>query len=139
MFFILISFFWHMVWKYFLLFSGLPLHVIYGFLFPLLHKSFLFAVALFAYFVLDAFAFRVKSKQLLPRPMSNSLTSMFSSKSCSDLMFKSLISFDLIFVCSVSCCSVSKLCPALCDLMDCSTLGFPVLLYLLEIAQIPIH
>ena len=33
------------------------------------------------------------------------------------------------------CCSVTKLCPTLCDLMDCSLLGFPVLHYLLEFAQ----
>ena len=28
---------------------------------------------------------------------------------------------------SFSCCSVTKLCPTLCDPMDCSTPGFPVL------------
>ena len=33
------------------------------------------------------------------------------------------------------CCSVAKSCPTLCDLMDCSTPGFPVLHYLLEFAQ----
>ena len=33
------------------------------------------------------------------------------------------------------CCSVAKLCPILCDPMDCSTPGFPVLHYLLEFAQ----
>ena len=34
-----------------------------------------------------------------------------------------------------SCCSVAKLCPTLCTLMDCSMPGFPVLHYLLEFAQ----
>ena len=34
-----------------------------------------------------------------------------------------------------SCCSVAKSCPILCDPMDCSTPGFPVLHYLLEFAQ----
>ena len=33
------------------------------------------------------------------------------------------------------CCSVSQLCLALCDPMDCSTPGFPVLHYLPEFAQ----
>ena len=33
------------------------------------------------------------------------------------------------------CCSVAKLCPVLCDPMDYSTPGFPVLHYLLEFAQ----
>ena len=32
-------------------------------------------------------------------------------------------------------CSVAKPCPILCDLMDCSMLGFPILQYLLEFAQ----
>ena len=35
--------------------------------------------------------------------------------------------------------SAAKLCPALCDPMDCSTLGFPALHYLLEFAQIHVH
>ena len=37
------------------------------------------------------------------------------------------------------CCSVAKLCPTLCDPMDCSTPGFPVLHCLLEFAQIQVH
>ena len=37
------------------------------------------------------------------------------------------------------CCSVTKLCPTLCDPMDCSTPGFPVLHYLPEFAQTHIH
>ena len=36
-------------------------------------------------------------------------------------------------------CSVAKSCPTLCDPMDCSTPGFPVLYYLLEFAQIHVH
>ena len=34
---------------------------------------------------------------------------------------------------------VSKLCPTLCDPMDYSMLGFPVLYYFLEFAQIHVH
>ena len=40
---------------------------------------------------------------------------------------------------SMCCCSVVKSCLTLCDPMDCSTPGSPVLLYLLEFAQIHIH
>ena len=37
------------------------------------------------------------------------------------------------------CSSVTQLCPALCDPMDCSTPGFPVLHQLLELAQTHVH
>ena len=37
------------------------------------------------------------------------------------------------------CSSVSKSCPTLCDAMDCSMPGFPVLHYLLEFAQTYVH
>ena len=36
-------------------------------------------------------------------------------------------------------CSVTQLCLTLCDLMNCSKLGFPVLHYLLEFAWIHVH
>ena len=36
-------------------------------------------------------------------------------------------------------CSVSKSCLILSNSMDCSTVGFPVLHYLLELAQIHVH
>ena len=36
-------------------------------------------------------------------------------------------------------CSVNKSCLTLCNLMDCSTPGFPVLHYLLEFAQTQVH
>ena len=34
------------------------------------------------------------------------------------------------------CCSVTKLCPTLCDPMNCNKPGFPVLHYLLELAEL---
>ena len=37
------------------------------------------------------------------------------------------------------CCWVSKSCPTLCNPMNCSTPGSPVLHYLLEFAQIHVH
>ena len=37
------------------------------------------------------------------------------------------------------CCSVAQLCPTLCDPMDCSTPGFPVLHHLLELTQTHVH
>ena len=39
------------------------------------------------------------------------------------------------FTTSVTCCSVAQSCLTLCDPMDCSTPGFPVLHHLLELAQ----
>ena len=36
-------------------------------------------------------------------------------------------------------CSVAKLCLTLCDSLDCSTLGFLLLHYLLEFAQTHVH
>ena len=35
----------------------------------------------------------------------------------------------------LSCCSVTQSCPTLCNPMDCSTPGFPVLHHLPELAQ----
>ena len=37
------------------------------------------------------------------------------------------------------CCWVAKLCPTLCNSMNCSTPGFPVLHYLQEFAQTHVH
>ena len=37
------------------------------------------------------------------------------------------------------CCSIPKLCPTLCDRMDCSRPGFLVLHHLLEFAQTHVH
>ena len=39
----------------------------------------------------------------------------------------------------IACCSVTKSCLTLCDPMDCSTPGFPVLQCLLELAQTHVH
>ena len=41
--------------------------------------------------------------------------------------------------CSPSCCSVAKWCLIFCHRMNCSTLGFPVLHYLPELAQNHVH
>ena len=48
-------------------------------------------------------------------------------------------SFPLWFVTEHCCCSGPKLCPALCDSVNHSTPGFPVLHYLLELAQTHVH
>ena len=40
---------------------------------------------------------------------------------------------------NISCCFIVKSCLTLCDLMDCSMPGFPVLHYLPEFAQIHMH
>ena len=38
-----------------------------------------------------------------------------------------------------SCCSLTQLCPTLCNPMDCSMPGFPVLHHLLGFAQTHVH
>ena len=40
---------------------------------------------------------------------------------------------------SLFCSSVTQLCPTLCDPLDCSTPGFPVLHHLPELAQTHVH
>ena len=40
---------------------------------------------------------------------------------------------------SICCCSAAQSCPTLCDPMDCSTPGFPILHHLPELAQIHVH
>ena len=53
---------------------------------------------------------------------------------------KSQVSSELVLLYQfVVCCSVTKLCPTLCDPIDCSTPGFPVLHYLPEFAQTHVH
>ena len=57
--------------------------------------------------------------------------------SCSDLReLSSPLSLHFLSCC---CCSVVELCPTLCDPMNCSTPGFPVLQYLPEFAQTHVH
>ena len=65
------------------------------------------------------------------------------------ISFQSLTPMEspLLWVCSLSpphwrlspvllvCCSIAKSCPALCNPMNCSTPGFPVLHYPLEFTQ----
>ena len=50
-------------------------------------------------------------------------------------MHKLPIWFRIFFLIRGCCCSVTDLYPPLCDPMDCSTPGFPVLHHLLELAQ----
>ena len=61
---------------------------------------------------------------------SEELTSPLSSQG----LFISFI-FLIIKIVDHSCCSVTQLCPTLCDPMDCSTSSFLVLHHLLELAQ----
>ena len=41
--------------------------------------------------------------------------------------------------CHICCCSVTQLCPTLCDPMDCTMLGFPIFHHLPELAQTHVH
>ena len=43
------------------------------------------------------------------------------------------------YLCVCCMCSVAKLCPALCNPMDCSMPGFPLLHYLPKFAQTHVH
>ena len=47
--------------------------------------------------------------------------------------------FFFCFHLEICCFTVTKSCLTLCDPMDCSTPGFPVLLYLSEFAQVHVH
>ena len=47
--------------------------------------------------------------------------------------------FVCFYRCSYCCCSVAKFCLTLCDPMDCSMPGFPILHCLLEFAQTHVH
>ena len=69
---------------------------------------------------------------------------------CKDTLKKNLLTLTwlsdwittltLIFsLYSYCCCLVAKVCLTLCDPMNCSTPGFPVLHYLLEFAQTYVH
>ena len=63
-------------------------------------------------------------------------TGLLSSEASVDRQHPDFQPLDL-FACVVGWCfcSVAKSCLTLCDPMDCSTPGFPVLEYLLEFAQ----
>ena len=50
-----------------------------------------------------------------------------------------LMSLEISIYLWQGCCSFTRLCPTLCDPMNCSTPGFSVLPYLLEFVQTPGH
>ena len=54
-------------------------------------------------------------------------------------LLSSLSASATLFLVAVGCCSVAQSCPNLCNPMDCSTSGFPVIHYLLELAQTHVH
>ena len=47
--------------------------------------------------------------------------------------------YSILFQCCCHCCSIDMLCPTLCNPMDYSMPGFPVLHYLPEFAQLHVH
>ena len=80
--------------------------------------------------------------------MNHNVSSYFLYTRPSSFMWFAIIFFYYMefwkFFCIVSfdhfcCCSVTQLLWPLCDPMDCSTPGFPVLHRLLELAQIHVH
>ena len=66
---------------------------------------------------------------MLPELASRLPATVPPGKSCFDLFFKNLS----------CCCLLIQLCPTLCDPMDCSMPGVPVLPCLPEFAQIHVH
>ena len=64
------------------------------------------------------------------------ITNFQTCKSAGNIYVLVLI---MVYIMVVVCCSVTHLCPTLCDLMDCSTPHFPVLHYLPEFAQTRVH
>ena len=62
------------------------------------------------------------------------------SLSFSDFIFyKSSLSYYSLAILDICCCSVTQSCPTLCDPMDCSTTGIPVLYHLPEVVQSHVH
>ena len=60
------------------------------------------------------------------------------------MKFQKIISFIAMdnqnkWVHKIHCCSVTQSCPTLCNAMDCSTPGFPVLYHLPELARARVH
>ena len=51
----------------------------------------------------------------------------------------SILSRWSVYPCANCCCSVTPLCPTLCDTMDCRMPGFPVLRYFPEFAETHVH
>ena len=47
--------------------------------------------------------------------------------------------WDAFFFLSCCCCPVAQSCPTFSDSMDCSTLGFPILHHLSELAETQVH
>ena len=64
----------------------------------------------------------------------NAKTGTIKDRSCMDLTEAQELHRK-----GLCCCSVAQSCPALCDTINCSTPGFPVLHYLLEFAQTHVH
>ena len=75
----------------------------------------------------------------LPQPSLQ--LSLNHSSDVTTLLFlckKSLLNIMDILL-SENCCSVAQMCPTLCDPMNCSTPGLPVIHYLPEFTQIHVH
>ena len=79
---------------------------------------------------------RCQLKSLSFLPLSSSSHEIFS---CLPSVLTLLLSVPGVHKCLVQFSSVAKSCTILCDPMDCSTPGFPVLHYLPELAQTHVH
>ena len=78
---------------------------------------------------------------LIGSPPKTLFLLVFFISSISFYFFRTSISLLVLSIirCYCCCCSVAKLCSTLCNPLDCSITGFPVLYYLPEFAQIHVH
>ena len=61
---------------------------------------------------------------------------MFRKKSKTRNMIRIFAKKMNTSTCCYCCCSIAQLCPTLCDTMDCSVPGFPILHYLPKFGQL---
>ena len=69
--------------------------------------------------------------------LGEAMTQKFPKSLKIGLLFISLLNYKIHYI--FCCCSLAKSCPTLCNPMDSSIPGFPVLCYLWEFAQIHVH
>ena len=82
--------------------------------------------------------FRKKERSAFKRPLEQDLEEARWLQLTSSFVNPEASYLQLEFK-AFCCCLVAQSCLTLCDPMDCSTPGFPVLHYLLEFAQIHVH
>ena len=80
-----------------------------------------------------------KASKALAASLGSSLGILFHTLLLNIIVSLDILPFPPFSVEYVHCCSVAQLYLTLCNSMDCSKPGFPVLLYLLELAQTQVY